>query len=185
VYICDTCNYLDHVPTWLVSQSVFEVKGKAERHAKMHVILSQYSSMTHPIERRGHATREAIQMRIALQPPQPLPQPSLPPPLPPQPQPLRPPFRFFLQERVEYRDAGSFWQVGTVVSEKPLLVQPDGLGWTAGYRWDEVRALCARGDPKPAPQPTVRPPSLPLAVIDVTGEEEEAAICGRPGCIFA
>ena len=65
------------------------------------------------------------------------------------------------------------------------MVQPDGLGWTAGYRWDEVRGLCVRGDPKPAPQPTVCPPSLPPAVIDVTGEEEEAAICGRPGCTFA
>ena len=90
VYICDTCNYLDHVLTWLVSQSVLEVKGKSERHAKMHVILAQHGSMTHPIERRGHANREAIQMRTAPQPPQALqpPQPSLPQPslpLPPQP----------------------------------------------------------------------------------------------------
>ena len=90
VYICDTCNYLDHVLTWLVSQSVLEVKGKSERHAKMHVILAQHGSMTHPIERCGHANREAIQMRTAPQPPQALqpPQPSLPQPslpLPPQP----------------------------------------------------------------------------------------------------
>jgi hypothetical protein len=51
--------------------------------------------------------------------------------------------RFKLNERVECRDRGKSWQVGTVVSVALLKVQPDGVGWTAGYVWDEVRVLSA------------------------------------------
>jgi hypothetical protein len=57
---------------------------------------------------------------------------------PPVPQP--PTQRFKLNERVECRDRGNSWQVGTVVSVEPLEVRPDGTG-AAGHAWDEVRAL--------------------------------------------
>ena len=79
-----------------------------------------------------------------------------------------PALRFKLNERVECRDRGQNWQVGTVVSVEPLKVKPDGDAWAAGYAWDEVRVLSpeAAGPPKvpakaaPAPQP---PPSQPVA----------------------
>ena len=75
----------------------------------------------------------------------------------PEPTPQPPPLRFTLKERVECRDRGGSWQVGTVVSTKPLMVQPDGDGWTAGYRWDEVRVLSLEAVSKPTPQPPVAP----------------------------
>jgi hypothetical protein len=49
--------------------------------------------------------------------------------------------RFKLNDRVECRDRGESWQVGTVVSVAPLQVRPDGATWTAGHAWDEVRVL--------------------------------------------
>ena len=67
----------------------------------------------------------------------PQPTPQLSPQLSPQPK--RP--RFRVNERVECRDHGETWQAGTVVSVEPLMVQPDGARWTAGYEWDEVRIL--------------------------------------------
>ena len=48
---------------------------------------------------------------------------------------------FKLNERVECRDYGEEWRVGRVVSVEPLMVQPDGFLWTAGYTWDEVRGV--------------------------------------------
>eukprot|EP00900_Chrysochromulina_parva_P025302 jgi/Chrpa1/7405/Chrysochromulina_OHIO_Genome00013104-RA len=64
----------------------------------------------------------------------------VPPFQPPLPQP--PVQRFKLNERVECRDRGQSWQVGTVVSVAPLEVRPDGATWwTAGHAWDEVRVL--------------------------------------------
>eukprot|EP00900_Chrysochromulina_parva_P016839 jgi/Chrpa1/25156/Chrysochromulina_OHIO_Genome00027417-RA len=77
-----------------------------------------------------------------------------------EPTPQPPPLRFTLKERVECRDRGGSWQVGTVVSMEPLMVQPDGAGWTAGYRWDEVRVLGPEAVSKPPPQP----PGAPLAM---------------------
>eukprot|EP00900_Chrysochromulina_parva_P011652 jgi/Chrpa1/20488/Chrysochromulina_OHIO_Genome00028101-RA len=74
-----------------------------------------------------------------------------------EPTPQPPPLRFTLKERVECRDRGGSWQVGTVVSVKPLMVQPDGDAWTAGYRWDEVRVLSPEAVSKPPPQPPVAP----------------------------
>jgi hypothetical protein len=65
--------------------------------------------------------------------------------------------RFELNERVECRNRGESWQVGTVVSVEPLMVQPDGDALTAGYRWDEVRVLCLEAVSKPPPQPPVAP----------------------------
>jgi len=56
------------------------------------------------------------------------------------PTPQPPAQRFKLNERVECRDRGNSWQVGTVVSVEPLEVRPDGT-WAAGHAWDEVRAL--------------------------------------------
>jgi len=82
--------------------------------------------------------------------PQPLASPTKPPPQPP-------PLRFTLKERVECRDRGQSWQVGTVMSVEPLMVQPDGAAWTAGYRWDEVRVLSPEAVSKPTPQPPVAP----------------------------
>ena len=67
----------------------------------------------------------------------PQPTPQLSPQLSPQPK--RP--RFRVNERVECRDHGETWQVGTVVCVEPLQVKPDGARWTAGYEWDEVRIL--------------------------------------------
>ena len=58
-----------------------------------------------------------------------------------EPTPQLPPLRFTLKERVECRDRGQSWQAGTVVSVEPLMVQPDGFLWTAGYTWDEVRGV--------------------------------------------
>jgi hypothetical protein len=73
---------------------------------------------------------------------------------------------FKLNERVECRDRGQSWQVGTVVSVEPLKVQPDGAGWTTGCAWDEVRVLSAEADGPPkapakaalASQPPPPPP---------------------------
>ena len=88
-------------------------------------------------------------------------------PAKPMPQPPAQPFK--LDERVECRNRDQSWQVGTVVSVAPLEVRPDGVGWTAGYVWDEVRVLSpeADGPPKasakaaPAPQPP--PPQSPAS----------------------
>ena len=55
----------------------------------------------------------------------------------PQPTPQLSP-RFRVNERVQCRDHGETWQVGTVVCVEPLQVRPDGAKWTAGYEWDEV-----------------------------------------------
>ena len=44
---------------------------------------------------------------------------------------------FKLDERVECRDQGGFWKVGTVVSVEPLKVKPDG--WDQSFEWQEVR----------------------------------------------
>jgi hypothetical protein len=74
-----------------------------------------------------------------------------------EPTPQPPPLRFTLKERVECRDRGQSWQVGTVMSVEPLMVQPDGDAWTAGYRWDEVRALSLEACFKPPSQPPVAP----------------------------
>ena len=80
---------------------------------------------------------------------------------------------FKLNERVECRDRGQSWQVGTVVSVEPLKVQPDGATWTAGCAWDEVRVFSAEAarTPKapakaaPAPQPSPsQPPVEPLVM---------------------
>ena len=75
-----------------------------------------------------------------------------PPASPAKPTPQPPAHRFKLNERVECRDRGQSWQVGTVVSVAPLKVKPDGAAWTAGYAWDEVRVLSAEvaasGTPK-------------------------------------
>jgi hypothetical protein len=57
------------------------------------------------------------------------------------PTPQPPSHSFKLNERVECRDRGQSWQVGTVVSVAPLQVRPDGATWTAGHAWDEVRVL--------------------------------------------
>ncbi len=47
--------------------------------------------------------------------------------------------RFMLNERVECRDDGDEeWHVGTVLSQKPLRVQPDE--WESAHTWDEVRS---------------------------------------------
>jgi ribosomal protein L13E len=75
---------------------------------------------------------------------EPSPQPPASPAKPP-PQPT--PLRFNLNERVECHDWWSPWQVGTVVSAQPLMVQPDGDTWVEGsmlvegFTWDEVRVL--------------------------------------------
>ena len=44
---------------------------------------------------------------------------------------------FKLDERVECRDHGEDWKVGTVVSVEPLKVKPDG--WDQSFAWQEVR----------------------------------------------
>ena len=44
---------------------------------------------------------------------------------------------FKLNERVECRDHGEDWKVGTVVSVEPLKVKPDG--WDQSFAWQEVR----------------------------------------------
>ena len=44
---------------------------------------------------------------------------------------------FKLNERVECRDHGEDWKVGTVVSIEPLKVKPDG--WDQSFAWQEVR----------------------------------------------
>jgi hypothetical protein len=65
---------------------------------------------------------------------------------------------FKLNERVECRDYGEEWRVGRVVSVEPLMVQPDGFLWTAGYTWDEVRGVglemrrVVRDGPLPLPR---------------------------------
>jgi len=81
---------------------------------------------------RARAAAGAAVVNTAQPTPQPTPQ--LSPRVSPQPK--RP--RFRVNERVQCRDHGETWQVGTVVCVEPLQVKPDGAKWTAGYEWDEV-----------------------------------------------
>jgi hypothetical protein len=85
---------------------------------------------------------------------------------------------FKLNERVECRDRGQSWKVGTVVSVEPLKVQPDGAGWTAGYVWDEVRVLSAEAPRPPKAAPAPQPPPLQPPVAPLVMERE--SLSGKP-----
>eukprot|EP00900_Chrysochromulina_parva_P000078 jgi/Chrpa1/10070/Chrysochromulina_OHIO_Genome00017192-RA len=85
----------------------------------------------------------------------------------PTPQPPMQPFK--LNQRVECRDRGQSWQVGTVVSVAPLKVQPDGVAWTQGYAWDEVRVLSAEA---------ARPPFMERE--SLTGLASISGSCCKP-----
>jgi hypothetical protein len=92
---------------------------------------------------------------------------------------------FKLNERVECRDRGQSWQVGTVVSVEPLKVQPDGATWTAGHAWDEVRVLSAEADgPPKAPAkaaPTSQPPPPPPPGLKLEGGSLPGEAAKYPG----
>ena len=121
-------------------------------------------------EREGATTENAPASKPTPQPPA---SPSKPTPQPPA-------HRFKLNERVDCRDRGHSWQVGTVVSVAPLKVKPDGAAWTAGYAWDEVRVLSAEvaasGAPKSSVMERDKPPPQQRARASAAREAEEAPV---------
>jgi hypothetical protein len=107
----------------------------------------------------------------------PIPQPPASP-AKPTPQPPAQPFK--LNERVECRDRGKSWQVGTVVSVEPLKVKPDGAALTAGYVWDEVRVLSAEAAAELRAKEERRARAAAQAAAELRAEEERRAAREAP-----